>query len=86
MFAVRNIFSQPGRLQRLVLAASWAADAKSGRSLAANDDPLGFLFNPGGRHRVVGCLLPLVRHEPGVDVLLFARQRDRTSKPISTRC
>jgi len=69
MFAVRNIFSQPGRLQATL--RELAADGQVGAELAANDDPLGFLVHPGGATSVVDACYRYVRHEPGVDVVLF---------------
>lgn len=69
MFAVRNIFSQPGRLQaelrQLVERGEVAA------ALAESDDPLGFLVHEGGASSVVDACYRYVRHEPGVDVVLF---------------
>ena len=40
-------------------------------SLAASDDPLGFLVHPGGASSVIDAAYRYVRHEPGVDVVLF---------------
>jgi aryl-alcohol dehydrogenase-like predicted oxidoreductase len=72
MFAVRNIFSQPGRL-----AATLKELAEDGRVAAdLADDPLGFLIHPGGASSVVDAAYRYVRHEPGVDVVLFG-----TGKP-----
>jgi aryl-alcohol dehydrogenase-like predicted oxidoreductase len=69
MFAVRNIFSQPERLRSTIrdLAAAgevpqWLADAP---------DPLGFLIHDGGASTVPDAAYRFVRHEPGVDVVLF---------------
>jgi aryl-alcohol dehydrogenase-like predicted oxidoreductase len=69
MFAVRNIFSQPGRLQATLreLAAAGQVDA----ALADNPDPLGFLVHEGGASSVIDACYRYVRHEPGVDVVLF---------------
>jgi aryl-alcohol dehydrogenase-like predicted oxidoreductase len=67
MFAVRNIFSQPGRL-----AATLRELAEGGQVPAAlADDPLGFLVHPGGASSIVDAAYRYVRHEPGVDVVLF---------------
>ena len=41
MFAVRNIFSQPGRLQATL--RELAAEGQVAAALAESDDPLGFL-------------------------------------------
>jgi aryl-alcohol dehydrogenase-like predicted oxidoreductase len=71
MFAVRNIFSQPQRLraelQRLAArreVAGWLGQAPN---------PLGFLIHEadGGASSVVDAAYRYVRHEPGVDVVLF---------------
>lgn len=69
MFAVRNIFSQPGRLQATL--RELAAEGQVEASLAENDDPLGFLVHEGGASSVVDACYRYVRHEPGVDVVLF---------------
>jgi aryl-alcohol dehydrogenase-like predicted oxidoreductase len=67
MFAVRNIFSQPGRLAETL--KELAEDGQVAADLA--DDPLGFLIHPGGASSVVDAAYRYVRHEPGVDVVLF---------------
>lgn len=67
MFAVRNIFSQPGRLAATL--RELAADGQIAPELA--DDPLGFLVHPGGASSIVDAAYRYVRHEPGVDVVLF---------------
>jgi hypothetical protein len=69
MCAVRNIFSQPARLRATLreLAAAGAVP----RPLAEADDPLGFLVHEGGAGSLVDAAYRFVRHEPGVDVVLF---------------
>jgi aryl-alcohol dehydrogenase-like predicted oxidoreductase len=69
MFAVRNIFSQPGRLQATL--RELAADGLVPRTLADDPDPLGFLVHAGGASSVIDAAYRFVRHEPGVDVVLF---------------
>jgi aryl-alcohol dehydrogenase-like predicted oxidoreductase len=69
MFAVRNIFSQPGRLQATM--RELAADGLVPRALADNPGPLGFLVHDGGASSVIDAAYRFVRHEPGVDVVLF---------------
>jgi len=69
MFAVRNIFSQPGRLQATL--RELAAEGKVPAALAASDDPLGSLVHEGGASSIVDAAYRYVRHEPGVDVVLF---------------
>ncbi len=69
MFAVRNVFSQPARLaaEMRELAAAGALPA----SYAEDSDPLGFLVHPGGASSLTDAAYRFVRHEPGVDVVLF---------------
>jgi len=69
MFAVRNIFSRPGRLAETM--RELADDGLVSRELADNPDPLGFLVHQGGASSVVDAAYRFVRHEPGVDVVLF---------------
>jgi aryl-alcohol dehydrogenase-like predicted oxidoreductase len=69
MFAVRNVFSQPGRLQATL--RELAAEDQVSADLAASEDPLGFLVHEGGASSVVDACYRYVRHEPGVDVVLF---------------
>jgi len=69
MFAVRNIFSQPGKLAATL--RELAAEGQVAASLADSDDPLGFLVHKGGASSVVDAAYRYVRHEPGVDVVLF---------------
>ncbi len=69
MFAVRGIFARPAQL-----AATMRDLAASGQVpdwLAQTDDPLGFLVHPGGASSVTDAAYRYVRHEPGVDVVLF---------------
>ncbi|HWB52155.1 MAG TPA: aldo/keto reductase [Stellaceae bacterium] len=69
MFAVRNVFSQPGRLQATLRAL--VAEGQVSRELAETENPLGFLVHEGGASSVVDACYRYVRHEPGVDVVLF---------------
>jgi aryl-alcohol dehydrogenase-like predicted oxidoreductase len=69
MFAVRNIFSQPGRLQSTM--RDLAADGLVPQALGDDPDPLGFLVHEGGASSVIDAAYRFVRHEPGVDVVLF---------------
>ena len=69
MFAVRSIFARPAQL-----AATMRDLAKAGQvpaCLAETDDPLGFLLYPEGASSVTDAAYRYVRHEPGVDVVLF---------------
>jgi aryl-alcohol dehydrogenase-like predicted oxidoreductase len=69
MFAVRNIFSKPERLSATM--RDLAADGLVPRWLADSPDPLGFLVREGGASSVIDAAYRFVRHEPGVDVVLF---------------
>jgi aryl-alcohol dehydrogenase-like predicted oxidoreductase len=69
MFAVRGIFARPEQL-----AATMRALAASGQVpawLAQTDDPLGFLIHFEGASSLTDAAYRYVRHEPGVDVVLF---------------
>jgi aryl-alcohol dehydrogenase-like predicted oxidoreductase len=69
MFAVRSIFARPEQLAGTMkdLAAKGLVPAE----LAASDAPLDFLLHPGGASSVTDAAYRYVRHEPGVDVVLF---------------
>jgi aryl-alcohol dehydrogenase-like predicted oxidoreductase len=69
MFVVRGIFARPEHLAGTMkeLAASGQVPAE----LAESDDPLGFLVHAGGASSVNDAAYRYVRHEPGVDVVLF---------------
>ena len=69
MFAVRNIFSKPERLG--VELRELTAKGQLPRWLADAPNPLGFLVHEGGASTVTEAAYRFVRHEPGVDVVLF---------------
>ena len=69
MFAVRNVFSKPGLLEKTI--ADLVAEGKLPRTLAENKDPLGFLVHEGGAENIVDAAYRFARHEPGIDVVLF---------------
>jgi aryl-alcohol dehydrogenase-like predicted oxidoreductase len=69
MFAVRNIFSKPEVLEKAF--AELAAEGKVPASMAAGKNPLGFLVHAGGAESVVDAAYRFVRHQPGIDVVLF---------------
>ncbi|MEE2996396.1 MAG: aldo/keto reductase [Pseudomonadota bacterium] len=73
MFVVRNIFSVPGRLHATI--KDLAAAGKVPYRLGDTDDPLGFLVYEGGADSVIDAAYRYVRHEPGVDVVLFGTSR-----------
>jgi aryl-alcohol dehydrogenase-like predicted oxidoreductase len=69
MFVVRNIFSRPEVLSAAL--KDLAAAGKIASELGTDPDPLGFLVHPGGAESLIDAAYRFVRHEPGVDVVLF---------------
>ena len=69
MFVVRNIFSKPDLLAETV--RKLAAEGQVPAALGAERDPLGFLVHSGGATSFIDAAYRYVRHEPGVDVVLF---------------
>ena len=71
MFAVRNIFSKPQRLKAEL--RQLASEGKVARWLGHAPNPLGFLIHAedGGAPTLPEAAYRFVRHEPGVDVVLF---------------
>ena len=70
MFAVRAIFSVPGRLQQDI--AALAAAGKLPKWLADKKQPLDFLLHDrGGANSIIEAAYRYARHEPGADVVLF---------------
>lgn len=69
MFAVRSLFSAPGRLQRDIKAL--AAAGKVPAWLADRPQPLDFLLQDGGAQDIIEAAYRYARHEPGADVVLF---------------
>jgi aryl-alcohol dehydrogenase-like predicted oxidoreductase len=69
MFAVRSIFADPPRIAREMreLAAKGVVE----KWLGETADPLGFLIHAGGAANITEAAYRYVRHEPGVDVVLF---------------
>lgn len=69
MFAVRSIFADPPRVAREMKAL--AAKGLVAKWLGETADPLGFLIREGGAATLTEAAYRYVRHEPGVDVVLF---------------
>lgn len=69
MFAVRSIFADPPRIARELRAL--AEKGLVEKSLGETDDPLGFLIHDGGAANITEAAYRYVRHEPGVDIVLF---------------
>jgi aryl-alcohol dehydrogenase-like predicted oxidoreductase len=69
MFAVRSIFADPPRVAREM--RELAAKGLVEKWLGETEDPLGFLVHDGGAANMIEAAYRFVRHEPGVDVVLF---------------
>ncbi|MGE0558978.1 MAG: aldo/keto reductase [Burkholderiales bacterium] len=69
MFAVRAIFSTPGRLQQDI--AELVAENRLPKWLADKKQPLDFLLHDGGAQSIIEAAYRYARHEPGADVVLF---------------
>ena len=69
MFAVRVLFSTPGRLQETL--RKLAATGELPEDLANDPEPLGFLLHDQGAHSIIDAAYRFCRHEPGSDVVLF---------------
>jgi aryl-alcohol dehydrogenase-like predicted oxidoreductase len=69
MFAVRALFSVPGRLQQDI--ARLAAEGRVPAELAQKDNPLDFLLGEGGAKTIIEAAYRYARHEPGAHVVLF---------------
>lgn len=69
MFVVRNVFSQPGNLRAVMKER--AAKGEVPAALAETGDPLAFLIHEGGASSLTDAAYRVVRHEPGVNVVLF---------------
>ena len=69
MFAVRAVFSVPGRLQNDV--KELVAKGELAGWMAEKDNPLDFLIHEGGADSVIDAAYRYVRHQDGADVILF---------------
>jgi aryl-alcohol dehydrogenase-like predicted oxidoreductase len=69
MFAVRSIFADPPRVAREM--KELADKGLVEKWLGESDNPLGFLIHEGGAANLTEAAYRFVRHEPGVDVVLF---------------
>ncbi|MFL2687776.1 MAG: aldo/keto reductase [Alphaproteobacteria bacterium] len=69
MFVVRNIFSQPDYLRNT--AKELVAEGKIPAEFAEKENPLDFLIHEGGATTTTDAAYRFVRHEPGVNVVLF---------------
>ena len=69
MFAVRSLFSVPGRLKENV--DDLVKKGKLPDWLMENENPFDFLIHPDGASSVIDACYRYVRHQPGADVILF---------------
>lgn len=69
MFAVRAIFSAPGRLQQDI--TELAAAGRVPKWLAEKKNPLDFLLHDQGARDIIEAAYRYARHEPGANVVLF---------------
>jgi aryl-alcohol dehydrogenase-like predicted oxidoreductase len=69
MFAVRGIFARPERVAAEMRRL--AADGQVPAWLGEAENPLDFLLHEGGASNLTDAAYRFVRHEPGVDVVLF---------------
>ncbi|MEO8542250.1 MAG: aldo/keto reductase [Burkholderiaceae bacterium] len=69
MFAVRRIFSEPGRLQTTL--AQLVQRGQLPAAFADEREPLAFLTEQPGPLAIIDAAYRYARHEPGVDVVLF---------------
>jgi aryl-alcohol dehydrogenase-like predicted oxidoreductase len=69
MFAVRSIFARPAQLSDAM--KDLAAAGLVPPALATRENPLDFLLHEDGASSVTDAAYRYVRHEPGVDVVLF---------------
>ncbi len=69
MFAVRSLYSTPGRLQQDIKALADSGQLPAW--LANQSQPLDFLLHERGARSVIEAAYRYARHEPGADVVLF---------------
>src|SRR5262245_30341833 len=69
MFAVRSMFADAPRIARELSAL--AEKGEVDKALAGSKDPLGFLVHAAGASNITEAAYRYVRHEPGVDIVLF---------------
>lgn len=69
MFAVRSLYSVPGRLKQDV--DELVEEGRLPQWLAEKDNPLDFLLHEHGAQSIIEAAYRYVRHEPGAHVTLF---------------
>jgi len=79
MFAVRAIFSTPGRLRQDI--AALVAEGRLPAALAQKDNALDFLLSEGGAENIIEAAYRYARHEPGANVVLFGTGNPQHIEP-----
>jgi aryl-alcohol dehydrogenase-like predicted oxidoreductase len=79
MFAVRSLFSVPGRLKQDVDAL--VDEGKLPAWLKDRDNPLDFLLHEHGAQSIIEACYRYARHEPGAHVTLFGTGSHAHLKP-----
>lgn len=69
MFAVRNVFSQPGKLAQTL--ADLVDSGQLPESMRSPDGALGFLLQDGSANSITDAAYRYVLHQPGVHTVLF---------------
>ena len=69
MFAVRLLFSEQGRLKRVI--GELVEEGRLSEELRGVDEPLGFLIRDGGARNIIDACYRYCRHTDGSDVVLF---------------
>ncbi len=85
MYAVRDVFSRPALLQDTLRALAAAGDVPGW--LEKQDEPLAFLVHEDGASSLIDAAYRFVRHEPGIDVVLFGTgSREHLHANIASIC
>ncbi len=85
MFAVRVLFSTPGRLEETI--KQLADENVLPRELADDPEPLNFLLHENGASSIVDAAYRFCRHEPGTDVILFGTgNKDHVKSNVQSIC
>ncbi|MEO1020210.1 MAG: aldo/keto reductase, partial [Pseudomonadota bacterium] len=85
MFAVRVLFSTPGRIHETVQGL--VADGLLPQELANDPEPLGFLLHENGGRNIIDAAYRFCRHEPGTDIILFGTgNKDHVKSNVQSIC
>lgn len=85
MFAVRVLFSTPGRLKETV--EKLVSEGLLPEALADDPEPLGFLIHENGGRNIIDAAYRFCRHEPGADIILFGTgSKDHVKSNVQSIC